>query len=128
MMSEAFGSRLMPGERVLWSGQPAQGLQLSPRDIFLIPFSVLWCGFAFFWEGSVISQGAPPFFMLWGIPFIAVGLFVSVGRFFLDAWARASMHYAVTDRRILISRARPTASFQALSLETLPDARISGDS
>jgi hypothetical protein len=78
---------LEPGERVLWSGRPAPGLTFRPADGFLIPFSLLWCGFAIFWEASVLRiPGAPFFFPLFGAVFVAAGLYFVFGRFlFRDA-------------------------------------------
>ncbi len=62
----------------------------------MIPFSLLWCGFAIFWEVSVLSTDGPLIFKLWGIPFVIVGLYMAVGRFFIDAKQRAKMYYGVT--------------------------------
>jgi hypothetical protein len=123
-----LNERLLPGERILWSGRPAQGLLLTGRDTFLIPFSLLWGGFAVFWETMVLTQQkAPGFFALWGIPFVLIALYLVAGRFLLDAWIRSGMFYALTDKRILISRSGPFAKFTAMSLDRLPEATISNN-
>jgi hypothetical protein len=96
---------------------------LTGRDAFLIPFSVLWCGFALFWEGSVLLTGAWPF-ALFGLVFVGIGLFMVVGRFLFDAWLRQGTHYGLTDRRVLILRKRPNTDFTAAALDRLPQARL----
>jgi len=75
------------GEELLWTGQPKSGVYLEARDAIMVPFSLLWCGFAIFWEGSVLVQNAPLIFKLWGIPFVCIGLYMVVGRFFLASLA-----------------------------------------
>jgi hypothetical protein len=90
----------------------------------MVPFSVLWCGFAIFWERSVIHTDAPPFFMLWGIPFVLAGLYITVGRFFVDARRRANTTYAVTSDRVIISSGIVTPSIKSLNLATLSDITL----
>lgn len=120
-----FAGRLLNGEHILWSARPRQGVALTPQDGFLIPFSLVWCGFAIFWESTVLSTNAPFFFRLWGIPFVLVGLYLVLGRFLVDAWLRSRMYYALTDRRVLIARAAPFANFTAIGLKQLPQADLS---
>lgn len=93
---------LRSGERVLWHGQPNDGFSFRPVELFLIPFSVLWGGFAVFWNVSVWSTDAPLFFKLFGLPFLIIGLYVIFGRFFVESWLRRRMRYAVTNQRIII--------------------------
>ncbi|HEX4533794.1 MAG TPA: hypothetical protein VH000_06150 [Rhizomicrobium sp.] len=119
-----FQDRLLPGEHVFWTGRPGGGLMLTSRDTFLIPFSLLWGGFAIFWETSVLQSSAPIFFRLWGIPFVLVGLYFIAGRFFADAWIRGRLHYAVTDQRILIERKGISAAFTALPIDRLPSVTL----
>jgi len=126
MADEAFTGRLLPGERIVWSGRPGQGVIFTGRDAFLVPFSLLWCGFAVFWTFSVTRvPGTPPFFALWGAMFVCIGLYFVAGRFVFDAWVRRGMSYALTDRRVLIARSAPSANFTAVTLDRLPDAHLS---
>ena len=111
----------------MWSGTPAQGLFFTSRDMFLIPFSLLWCGFAIFWTYTAAKQGAPLFFDAWGAMFICIGLFFVFGRFAVDAWLRRRISYAVTDKRILIMRTAPFANFTSIDLERLPDIQLTGE-
>lgn len=91
------------GESILWRGKPDKGNLLTHQDIFLIPFSIVWCGFAIFWELCVIQTGFTPF-ILFGIPFVCVGLYLVVGRFFWTAWIRKRTAYVITNRKIIRAR------------------------
>lgn len=112
------------GEQLLWHGQPRQGLLLRSSDIFMIPFSLLWGGFAIFWESAAITNGAPFFFVLWGIPFILVGLYMIVGRFFVEAAQRSRTYYAVTDERIIILSGIMNRNVKTLNLRSLSDINL----
>lgn len=90
-------------ERLHWSGVPEQGLRLQASDIFFVPFSLVWCGFACFWEFmAVSSHNTPFFFKLWGIPFVVIGLYLVIGRFFADAYQRSRTFYGLTNERVVI--------------------------
>ena len=112
------------GEQLLWSNQPKRGLRLRAADAFFIPFSLLWAGFAVFWESSVVRSGAPFFFMLWGIPFLCAGAYLTVGRFFVDAALRAKTWYGVTNERILIVGGLFNRTVKSLPLRSLPEIAL----
>ncbi len=119
-------SELSRGEKLLWSGRPGQGIRLHGADAFMIPFSLLWCGFAIFWEFSVLRTGAGPFFAIWGVPFVLIGLYMVVGRFFYDSYQRSRTWYGLTDQRIII---RGPGGTKSLALSGLTDITLteSGD-
>jgi hypothetical protein len=123
--NELFRPYLSSGERVLWSSQPKQGLALSGSDALLIPFSLMWGGFAIFWNVGVWSfpktgENIDWFMRLWGLPFLAVGIYLIVGRFFYDAWLRKHLFYAVTDRRVLILRGVRSSKLTSRDFKSLP--------
>jgi hypothetical protein len=101
---------LLAGESLLWSGQPLRKIIFHQRDLFAIPFSLLWGGFAIFWEWGVTghfgnsgnSHPAPAFFALWGIPFVVMGQYLIWGRFIYTAWKKSRTYYAVTNKRVIV--------------------------
>jgi len=111
---------LKPGERLLWSGRPAQGLLLTLTDLFLVPFSLLWSSLPF---SMVLTAGSTTFPMFIWL-FAVVGFYITIGRFLVDAWIRAGMSYAVTDRRVLILRKWPFHNLRSLALDDLGDVEL----
>lgn len=122
--SLVISKEIASGERLLWSGRPKQGVMLRGSDAFLIPFSLLWCGFAIFWEATVITKGAPFFFKLWGVPFVLVGLYLVIGRFYVEALQRRKTFYGLTDKSIIIVSGITLKKLKRLSLRTLSDVSL----
>jgi hypothetical protein len=115
---------LGPGEKLLWVGQPRQGFVLRAADAFNIPFSLLWGAFAIFWEAGVLASGAPWFFVLWGIPFVLVGLYIMFSRFWVDARQRAATAYAVTSERVVIVSGVFARRVKSLGIDTITDVSL----
>ncbi len=102
---------LGPDEDLLWAGRPKQGIVFRSEDIFFIPFSLLWGGFAIFWEVMAIravlagmKKGELEVIILpiFGIPFVIMGLYLIFGRFFIDAMRRKNTFYGLTNKRVII--------------------------
>jgi len=117
-------SELGSGERLIWAGQPRQGTIFRPSEIFMTPFALLWGGFAFFWEWQVIQKGAPAFFVLFGIPFVLIGIYLIAGRFILEAKQRERTYYGVTNERVLIISGLLGRKIKSLSLHNLSDLSL----
>lgn len=125
MFDARIGSYLRPGERLLWTGRPAQGLLLTPSDLLLIPFSLLWAAL----PGSILigqlASGRWESVDLMLIFFAAIGFYITVGRFIVDALARACTRYAVTDQRALVLRdSLVMPSFRSLDLDEMYDVEL----
>jgi hypothetical protein len=124
-LEQAARSQLARDEKLLWSGQPRGGIRLRAADALLIPFSLMWGGFAVFWEAGVLKDGAPGFFALWGVPFVLVGVYIIGGRFFVDAWQRARTYYALTNQRAIILSGIVSRQIKSLPLRTMSDITLS---
>lgn len=130
-----FQPYLRPGERITWTGRPPRGVRFTGRDVFLIPFSLLWGGFAIFWEASVLGisflqpKALPvtSFMALFGAVFVLIGLFMIFGRFLVDAWIRQRTVYALTDRRALSLRRLRAENLLSADLREPRLSRSGGD-
>ena len=114
-------------ESLLWAGKPNTSVIFHPSDWFMIPFSLLWGGFAIFWEGGVtglfgLGNGnpSPSFFMLWGIPFVLIGQYLIWGRFFYAAWKKTGIIYAITNRRVVVFSRSPRIKTIFSFIDSLP--------
>ena len=117
---DALEPHLVQGETVLWAGRPDPARHLTRGDLFAIPFSILWGGFAIFWEASALASG-PIFFALWGVPFVAVGLYMIFGRFIYKARLKRRTLYALTDKRVLkLVRGRRGDVLDTAFIDSLP--------
>lgn len=127
-MGDELRRTLLAGERILWEGQPNTGLILRPIDIFLIPFSLFWAGFAVFWNAMAWTGGqnsADLTFRLFGLPFLIAGLYITFGRFLIDAAIRKSLRYAVTDRRIVVYKDGRGSTLKSVDIQRLPSIDLS---
>jgi hypothetical protein len=117
-----FQPDLLAGERALWTGRPDPTRLLNRADIFLIPFSFLWGGFAlaFFFQGLTGPAEADRPTILVGALFAVLGLYLIVGRFLVKAFRKRHTFYAVTDRRVLVLTDLGSRSVNAALIGQIP--------
>lgn len=116
--------RLGRDEELLWSGRPRDGLRLQASDLFVIPFSIFWAGFSVLWFLLVLASGATAF-AFFGVPFLVIGAYITVGRFFWDRAQRRRTTYALTDTRLLIvQEQRSGTKHTALDLRLLGEIQL----
>jgi hypothetical protein len=122
----------LPGEKIEWTGQPNPKVIFHRDDWSMIPFSLLWGGFAIFWllGASGIwdiwtnhpNRTFEYFGLIWGTPFVLVGQYLIWGRFIHAHWKKRRTFYALTNRRALIvqkgikGRTSSSAYFENLSV------------
>lgn len=104
-------TREFAGEPVRWTGQPsARAAFLRSLPIWL--FAIPWTAFALFWEvmalGGFLGFGGPQasrgsslgsVFVLFGLPFVAVGIGMMAAPFWM-AWRTRRSAWVISARRI----------------------------
>ncbi len=90
---------LHEGEEILWVGQPYTSVTYKPHPTTLL-FMLVWTGFAVFWTVTATAAGGP--FGLFGLPFLAVGVFMLYTATVGGKKRFQNTVYAVTDRRAII--------------------------
>lgn len=102
MMNKTLQPELMPNERLIWSGQPRSGWRLKPGDKMRLPVSALFTLFAIYWTWQATTFTTPPNLWVMGVPFIFFGLYVLIGRYWVEAQQRKYSSYGLTNQRVII--------------------------
>jgi len=127
-VNELLQGEIVPDEEILWVGQPDPAVIFTNADIFLVPFSILWGGFAVSWECSalfmpVVSNHGTSFpliiFPLFGLPFVIIGLYITFGRFIYKKWKKQHTYYAITNKRAIILSDSRRGNIRAVRIDTL---------
>ncbi len=110
---------LKPDEKLLWSGQPKQGILFRDADMILIPMSIILIGFALILDFALLHYQASLLFQLFGILMAGAGIYVGLLRYFIDAAKRARTYYYITDKRIIIATGRKKTAISTLPLKNI---------
>jgi hypothetical protein len=77
------------------------------------------------WTTTAKDKSLPALvFPLFGVPFIIMGLYFVVGRFFADAWMRERTFYGIANERIIIVSGLFSRRTKSLNLRTLSDISL----
>ncbi len=117
-----FTSTLMTGEHILWAAESNQkiGLAGGCSSAPTLIFSFMWLGFACFWTLTASFMGGP--FGLFGLPFIAIGIFILV-----QSLNVGKKYYAVTNMRVLRKERGKLYAHRLEEINNVQMGRISGN-
>ncbi|MEX1376751.1 MAG: hypothetical protein AB1Z23_04645 [Eubacteriales bacterium] len=136
-MDTSIQDNLLPGEEILWEGQPQVANRLNIGNITKSIFGVFWLGFSLFWTltaflatrninassatGSILKY----FFPLFGLPFVAIGIFMVFISPIKQRKKNLMTFYYITDKRIIINvNTLKSPTFNSLFIKDLNDVRI----
>lgn len=104
---------LAEGEEILWQGRPDDKVLWSDLvhlhtafGLFFTLFSLFWMAMA--WKMGNVTPGGGVFsglslFPLFGLPFLAIGLYTLIGRIFFDSVRRRGTFYTLTSRAAYVA-------------------------
>ncbi|WP_458791484.1 hypothetical protein [Yoonia sp. MH D7] len=114
-------------EELLWSASPAGVLNwtwgMIGLSIFGVPFllaglATFFIGIASLFEGSgTLVLGTGVFMMIFSLPFISVGLGLTVGTWVMPLLAPHFVRYAVTDKRAYIAKSWWTHKMESHAID-----------
>ncbi len=136
-MSEDVGrlldDKLKDGEELLWTGSPETFVLITSADILLVPVSI-WIGAYIIHTGlSIIQRSVASDYSLGqvivgvigGLPFIVMGLYLTLGRFIYKNWHKRHTVYAVTNTRVLSISDLGRIIVRDQPIDEIPDLRKS---
>ena len=95
----AVNAELLPGETLLWSGQPKLSRLFTATDWFLVPFSLAGSAFGIWFVVSMLTMHF--IMLLFAIIYIPMVLYMVAGRFLAKSYYKKRTVYALTDLRVL---------------------------
>jgi len=99
-VQNTLSRHIRAGEKVLWRGKPVKMPFIVP-SLATIPFGLFFLGFSILWMWGAASTGAPGPFALFGLPFVLIGLGVTVGPSIWQLMRYKNTEYMITDQRII---------------------------
>lgn len=118
---------MMPGERLIWKGKPAQGFRFTPQDIFAIPFALFWLFMVLatlvFLPGEEAPGTGPIVYAILPL-FVLIGLYMLIGRFLIDRMMRRRTSYFLTNQRAVIESGLFGSTRRSVNLAAVAEVRF----
>ena len=109
MANDGWDGILQDGETILWQGQPDGSVdwRLCFNAAGAVGLAIALGGLLWMVMAFTISSGGPAFFRfffpLFGLPFLALGLYMGFGAAVFDAYMRRHTWYTLTDRTAFVA-------------------------
>ena len=124
MYNPALENELLPGENILWSGQPSYKKGVLAENMSAITFGLVFILVALPMLVLSILDKRAPAAGIWGPGiFVLAGIHVSVFMPILSVKLRKKTYYAITDQRVIIlvvNKNSEKKSFESAFLSDLP--------
>src|SRR5262249_27935339 len=105
------------GEKLIWWDRPKRGLVLRTIDAFLVPFSLVWMSIVLTSVAAILTKGASFAESIITPFFLAIGVYLVIGRLLHDAWRRQRTVYGLTGKRILFVQPSGLKSLDLLGIQ-----------
>lgn len=114
-------TELAPDEVVLWRGRPKRGLAFTAHDVVLVPISLFWCftAFGILSTPSARRSTRDNYSLMSSVLFPAIGLYIFIGRFLIDALYRSRLRYILTNQRVIIVNSLPGGAIKTIDRSAL---------
>jgi hypothetical protein len=131
---DLLSSFLLPGETLLWSGQPLRGSAWTTEDIIVLVTLILlfpvaaivFCGYCI-QNGntdSLQNGNTDPLFFLLGSIWLLLGGFAIHSRIYPDDWERSNTFYGITADRIMVCKSAAKPVVLSINFKSLKEVRL----
>ena len=121
-VDDEIKGHLVEGETVLWHGQPDINYYFRKEDIYIMPFGGFWMIMLMIPLFSFDRFNAT--MMTYYLPFIAIGVYMVLGRFILGKILKPKTFYTITNKRILFFQKSSKVNQIFIALEDISSIEL----
>lgn len=90
---------MLPDERIIWKGKPANPEKLMISDKASILFGLFWLGFSIFW--CIMASFGGGNVWMFGLLFVAIGIYIAFIAPAFTIYERKNTSYVITNEKIM---------------------------